>query len=163
VFRLEQTAKDSKNPAATIFVGKGNVNYFRSCLWLGQAFVTIFPQNVHGHVVYELPIEAIIKASGYSPDGFKTVGMLPEPNETWRRYLKRMERAFEEQKAKSGDEATPEELPQGQHAKGAEGKKIKEVHGWIERYLGGHKELLDHEVPRAKGVSRSFSGNLEWQ
>lgn len=160
VFRLEQIAKDAKDPSAPIFVNKGNVNYFRSCLWLGQAFLTVFQQTIESHVIYELPIEAIIKASGYSPDGFKTVGMLPEPGEIWRDYLQRMEIASasvtDDQRKSSIDldeQSTQANLPPGQLAKGAEGKKIKEVHGWIERYLGGHEELLDREVPRAKGVS----------
>jgi hypothetical protein len=100
-------------------------------MWLGQARLTKFPPPTQDRVFTEIPIEGIIKLAGYGPDGIKSLNMLPVTNETWAEYLQRL-------------------------AASSEIKKIKELHEWLERYLGGLPKLLGREVPRAEGVGESF-------
>jgi len=98
-------------------------------MWLGQARLTKFPPTTKDRVFTEIPIEGIIKLAGYGPDGIKSLNMLPVPGETWAGYLQRL-------------------------AAASDIKKIKELHEWLERYLGGLPKLLNREVPRAEGVRR---------
>ncbi|KAG8811408.1 hypothetical protein FRC17_002461, partial [Serendipita sp. 399] len=125
---LEKLAKVAKDNQSTLNVGSNNHNYFRACMWLGQARLAKFPvESSSSRREYtEIPIEGIIKLAGYGPSGIQDLGMLPEPEETWRAYLSRMSTTSKE-------------------------KKIKELHEWLERYLGGLPVLLDRKVPRAEG------------
>jgi hypothetical protein len=131
LINLEKCARASKDNQTTLNVGVNNLNYFRSCMWLGQARLTKFPPPTQDRVFTEIPIEGIIKLAGYGPDGIKSLNMLPVPGETWAEYLQRL-------------------------AAASNVKKIKELHEWLERYLGGLPKLLSREVPRAEGVSKAI-------
>ncbi|KAG8812172.1 Telomerase protein component 1, partial [Serendipita sp. 399] len=125
---LEKLAMVAKDNQSTLNAGSNNHNYFRTCMWLGQARLAKFPVDPPSsrREYTEIPIEGIIKLAGYGPGGIQSLGMLPEPEETWRAYLSRMSTTSKE-------------------------KKIKELHEWLERYLGGLPVLLDRKVPRAEG------------
>ncbi|KAG9050136.1 hypothetical protein FS842_011397 [Serendipita sp. 407] len=129
---LEKLGKAAKENKSTLNVGSNNHNYFRSCMWLGQARLAKFPVTSPVREFTEIPIEGIIKLAGYGPDGIHKMGMLPLPEETWREYLNRMSTTSEE-------------------------KKIKELHSWLERYLGGLPSLLERKVPRAEGWDSGVS------
>ncbi|PVF95245.1 hypothetical protein CPB86DRAFT_599477 [Serendipita vermifera] len=94
-------------------------------MWIGQARLTKFPVPQGRRVITEIPIEGIIKLSGYGPDGIKSLDMMPLPQETWASYLHRLG--------------------------SSDIKKIKELYEWLERYIGAVPELLTREVPRAAG------------
>jgi hypothetical protein len=121
-------AAKENHSQAYVNVGANNLNYFRSCMWIGQARLTKFPPTSRTRIITEIPIEGIIKISGYGPDGIKNLNMLPLPKETWSDYLDRLEAS-------------------------SDIKKIKELHEWLERYFGYMPDLLNREVPRAEGVS----------
>lgn len=127
IINLEKSARASKDNRTILNVGVNNLNYFRSCMWLGQARLTKFPPPTQDRIFTEIPIEGLIKLAGYGPDGIKSLNMLPVPKETWAQYLERLSLS-------------------------ADIKKVKELHEWLERYLGGVPTLLEREVPRAEGV-----------
>lgn len=131
IYNQAMAAKENHSHSY-VNVGANNLNYFRSCMWIGQARLTKFPPTSRTRIITELPIEGIIKIAGYGPDGIKSLNMLPLPRETWNEYLVRLEA-------------------------GSDKKKIKELYEWLERYLGSTPELLNREVPRAEGVSINLS------
>lgn len=146
---------ETQDSSSHINVGKLTVNHFRAILWLGQAFLTAFPRQTTEQVVYEIPIEAIVKASGYSPDGFNASGILPEPNETWDSYLKRLRSATAEELGV--DACHGMSMQEGRtQGKAADMRKAKELYRWLERYVAGRRDLLERPVPRVERV-RSFS------
>jgi hypothetical protein len=124
---LEKCARTAKETHSNVNVGTNNLNYFRSCMWIGQARLTKFPIPPGKRIITEIPIEGIIKLSGYGPDGIKSLDMMPLPQETWTSYLHRLG--------------------------SSDIKKIRELYEWLERYIGAVPELLSREVPRAPGVS----------
>ncbi|CAG8713606.1 7065_t:CDS:2, partial [Acaulospora colombiana] len=86
-------------------------------------------------VITEIPIEGIIKLSGYGPDGIKSLDMMPLPQETWASYLHRLSLS--------------------------DIKKVKELYEWLERYIGAVPELLAREVPRAAGLLPPYPTEME--
>jgi hypothetical protein len=114
-----------------VCIGPTYINYFRSCMWIGQALATVFPAPYGKRTITEIPIEALIKLSAHSLESTNNLGMMPLPRETWRNYLHRLN--------------------------SPDNKKVKELHDWLERYIGGVPELLIREVLRAPGVSLVYS------
>ncbi|CAG7850684.1 SubName: Full=Uncharacterized protein {ECO:0000313/EMBL:CCA69710.1} [Serendipita indica DSM 11827] len=115
-------AKENKTP---INVGAKSINYFRACVWIGQARLTKFPAPSSTRPFTEIPIEGIIKLSGYGPDGFKQLGMLPNAGETWVQYIARLGTSDSE--------------------------KVMKLRGWLQHYISENPDLLQRTVPRAPG------------
>src|SRR4051812_33881914 len=90
IINLEKCARASKENRTILNVGVNNLNYFRSCMWLGQARLTKFPPPTQDRIFTEIPIEGLIKLAGYGPDGIKSLNMLPILKETWAQYLDRL-------------------------------------------------------------------------
>lgn len=138
---LTTYAKEAIGKKNPFNIGTHSLNYLRACIWLGQAYLTRFTADAPTHVFYEIPIEGLIKLSGFGAGAFKTANMLPLPGETWRQYLHRLP---------TGTEETAEESPDKD--KGFL-NKAGTMHGLLQRYLGQSPQMLDREVPRAEGVS----------
>jgi len=138
---LATYARDAIGKKNTFNIGTHCQNYLRACIWLGQAYLTRFTVESTDHVFIEVPIEGLIKLTGFGAGAFKNANMLPLPKETWRQYLERLP-------AGAGE---PEE--------GAEKtilNKASTMRGLLQRYIGTSPQILDREVPRAEGVRCSF-------
>jgi hypothetical protein len=147
VSHIEQLAEECKVTQAPFYFSRINRNYFRVIVWLGYVFLKRFPQsNLQHYVIHEIPIEAIIRISGYGLSAFDDAGLLPYAEETWRNYTQRLANV------------TKEDLPtiiETDHSTITGDVQLKKIHYMLpclQRYLDMRPELLDRVVPRIPGV-----------
>lgn len=97
-------------------------------------------------MIHEIPIEAIIRISGYGLSAFDDAGLLPYAEETWRNYTQRLANVTEE------DLTTVIETKHSAITGNVQLKKIHYMLPCLQRYLDMRPELLDRIVPRIQGV-----------
>lgn len=124
---LAAAARSKNEPTVNVNSGSSLGNVFRALLWSAQAKERLLSSTKGVRTIVEIPIQCIIKLSGYGPGDFAEHGMLAQPGETWGTYVERVKRDVTLLPGKTF--------------------KITSTISWIERYLHGRQELIDRPVP----------------
>lgn len=127
----------SKPGVSAANINSMSTNFFRGSIWMHQALLKLFPRTVPKITYYDLPMEVIIKLSGYAPEATFAMGWIPEPGDTWREFFDRGSTLLGIEDVKPDN-------------------RIKNLCDWFKRFSGDRTEIMDRPIIRAPGVCAPF-------